>query len=178
MKEQMLRRAIGEQQTDKPYGGGRTYVQNEAWLLLSGTLGNWRSGSGQKKKLTIEETDSLVEYLQISLQEIRVPAWKKKVIEKPGMFCGPWRRNWQLKKRTKNPYQKITIQETGSPVEYLKLLSQEMLWGSKRKRSNEEAGFGNKKILTRNNNWRNGLSGKYLQLLLQEMFGVLSIGHN
>ena len=34
MKEQVLRRAIGEQQTDKPYGGGRTYVQNEAWLLL------------------------------------------------------------------------------------------------------------------------------------------------
>ena len=91
MKEQVLRRAIGEQQTDKPYGGGgRTYVQNEAWLLLliwyTWKLKEWL---WSEKKLTIEETDSLVEYLQISLQEIRVPAWKKKATEKPGMFCGP-----------------------------------------------------------------------------------------
>ena len=45
--------------------------------------------------------------------------------------------NVQLKKwalTIKNPYQKISNEERGSPVKYLKSLLQEMLWGSNRKR--------------------------------------------
>ena len=175
MKEQVLRRAIGEQQTDKPYGAaavGDMFETKHDYYYLSGTLGNWRSGSGQKKKLAIEETDSLVEYLQLSLQEMRVPAWKKGNL-KTGHVLWPMKEKLTIevwRSGQKIPYQKITIQETGSPVEYLKLSLLEMLWGSNRKRSteevgsdhkkklnrkfeetgsNEEAGFGNKKILTR-----------------------------